>query len=481
MIGRVGCLLVFGCGLFAQGGPLADHAERGEWGKVEGLLKGKVDVEEAQADGMTALLWAARRDEMAGVQALLAAGADAKARNDYGVTALSLACENGNGEMVRALLEAGAEVNARLEGGETVLVTAARTGRVECVRALLEAGAEVNAKERKGQTALMWAAAEGNLEVVEALLAAGAEFKAPLKSGFTPFFFAVRQGHGAVVFALLKAGVDVHGVAKPEKANAKTLRTGMSGLLLAVENGHLELALELIEAGADPTDARSGLTPLHMVVGLRKAPKGDGADGIPEPEGTGSVGSLEFVREIVKRGAKVDPRLGSGEGGGGNLALKGCTPFLLAAHTDDLPLVKLLVELGADPGATNARGTTALMAAAGVGVTAPGEEAGTEEEALETVGYLLDLGADINAVDDRGETAMHGAAYKAVTKVIALLDERGADISVWNQKNKSGWTPLAIGRGYRFGNFRPIKKTEEVIEGLMMKYGVKVPDPLEGR
>ena len=61
---------------------------------------------------------------------------------------------------------------------------------------------------------------------------------------------------------------------------------------------------------------------------------------------------------------------------------------------------------------TNAQGTTALLAATGIGVGAPEEAAGTEPEVLETVELLLKLGADINTVDKNGETSMHGAAYR---------------------------------------------------------------------
>ena len=86
------------------------------------------------------------------------------------------------------------------------------------------------------------------------------------------------------------------------------------------------------------------------------------------------------------------------------------------------------------------------MAAAGVGCLAPGEEAGTEDEAIEAVKLALELGNDVNAVDDNGETAMHGAAYKSFPRVVQLLADKGAKIEVWNRKNKYGWTPL-VDRG----------------------------------
>ncbi len=51
--------------------------------------------------------------------------------------------------------------------------------------------------------------------------------------------------------------------------------------------------------------------------------------------------------------------------------------------------MKLLVELGANIHATNADGVTPLLAAAGVGVVAVDEEAGTEAEVLESLEFLI--------------------------------------------------------------------------------------------
>src|SRR5262249_23953320 len=107
----------------------------------------------------------------------------------------------------------------------------------------------------------------------------------------------------------------------------------------------------------------------------------------------------------------------------------------------------------------NATHSTPLMAAAGVGCLAPGEEAGTEDEALEAVALAIELGCDVNAVDDNGETAMHGAAYKSFPRVVQLLADKGAKIEVWNHKNKYGWTPMSIAEGHRVGNFKPSPET----------------------
>src|SRR5882724_9270634 len=77
---------------------------------------------------------------------------------------------------------------------------------------------------------------------------------------------------------------------------------GTTPLMLAVQNAHFELAIALIEAGADPNDVRTGFTPLHTIAGVRKPDSSDISDPAP-PTGAGHLTSLEFVREIVKRGA----------------------------------------------------------------------------------------------------------------------------------------------------------------------------------
>jgi ankyrin repeat protein len=354
-------------------------------------------------------------------------------------------------------------------------MTAARTGKLGPVKALLARGADVNAKERRGQTALMWAAAEGHAAVSLALLQAGADFRTPLPSGFTPLFFAVREGRLDVLRVLLKAGADVNEAMQPKKSSARAPRRGTTPLIMAVENGHFELAVVLLEAGADPNDQRSGFSALHTLTWARKPNRGDGEDGDPAPIGSGNLSSLQFVEKLVEHGADVNARLKRGASGRGVLGRVGATPFLLAAMTADVPLMRVLVKHGADPLLPNADHCTPLLAAAGVGTLAPGEEAGTEPEALEAVALALAFGNDVNAVDDNGETAMHGAAYKNFPRVVQLLADKGARIEVWNRKNKYGWTPLSIAGGHRFGNFKPSPETVVALDRVMRAAGVTPP------
>jgi ankyrin repeat protein len=144
--------------------------------------------------------------------------------------------------------------------------------------------------------------------------------------------------------------------------------------------------------------------------------------------------------------------------------------------------MKLLLELGADPKATNTLQQNALMMAAGIDEKPEGDGPGSAEEHYAAVVYVLSLGTiDINATDKNDQTAMHAAAYKSLPKVVKLLDERGADIKVWARKSKHGRTPLSIAQGFRPGNFKPNFETVAAIKQVMLDHGVQPPPPPKRR
>jgi ankyrin repeat protein len=466
---RINGLILLAVSLASARTPLADAVEQRDQASVRKLLGERVDVNAAQVDGTTALHWATYHDDAETVALLVRVGANANAVNRYGVPPLAQACTNGNAAIVKLLLEAGADANATMKGGESVLMLAARSGSAEAVKALLAHDARPESRERLGQTALMWAAAEGHTAVVRALIDAGANINATVDSGFKAFFFAVRGGHLDTVRAFLSAGADVNAMMQ------RPMGRGTTPLMLAVLNGHFELAIALVDAGADPNDVRTGFTPLHMMAGVRKPDSSDGSDPAA-PVGSGHLSSADFVREIVKRGAKVNFQLPKGTpkqpATSSSIGSEGATPFLFAADRGDVPLMRLLLKLGADPLLPNLDNTTPLMAAAGVGTNEPQEEAGEESDAVEAVKLLLDLGADVNAVDKHGDTAMHGAAYNISPLVVKLLAERGADPQIWKNPNKAGGTPLFIAEGYISRLPRPDAPTIEAITKLMLAAGI---------
>src|SRR5689334_43167 len=106
------CLpVLLGTASAAPVSPVADAAMRRDGATVRRLLSEKADVNAPQADGTTALMWAARANDAALVDALIAAGANVKAANREGATALYEAAESANAQVTEKLLRAGAEVN----------------------------------------------------------------------------------------------------------------------------------------------------------------------------------------------------------------------------------------------------------------------------------------------------------------------------------------------------------------------------------
>src|SRR5438034_10650545 len=411
---------------------LIDAVKAADRDAIRTLLQQRVDVNAAEPDGATALHWAARANDLQAADMLLRAGANVKLANRYGVTPLYLASTNGNAAMIELLLKAGADPNSVLPAGETALMTAARSGNADAVTTLIGRGADVNRKEAwRGQNALMWAAAEGHADVIRALVAHGADIRARSSGGFTPLLFAVREGKLAAVKALLEAGADLKESLPPKRASEDPA-TGINAFMLAVGNAHYELAAFLLDKGADPNSAPLGFTALHQVTWLRRPGRGDNN---PSPQGSGNMDSLEFVRKLVAHGANVNAR--ATKQAYINVTVQfhttGATPFLLASRTADIPFMRLLLELGADPLQPNDYGTTPLLAAAGVGTNSAEEEPGTEAEILEAVKLVLAHGGNVNDVDKNGNTAMHGAAHKRAPSLIRLLAEKGAKIEIWNQ------------------------------------------------
>jgi ankyrin repeat protein len=494
--------VVLSSGAFAAAPPpIVKAAKDGDAVTVRTLLARHADVNAAEADGTTALLWAVQHNdgEMAG--ALLTAKANANAANRYGVTPLSVACTNGNAAIIEKLLRAGADANATTREGETPLMIAARTGRVDAVKTLLVHGADVNAKERlRGQTALMWAAAENNAAAATALLEAHADLNVRSNGGFDALLFAVRAGSLDTVKVLLDAGASPNDTmqppaprspaagrgATPSAANPAAaaasaagrgaagaapvrpaandvaqllavfntgLRRGRGGnvtnaLVLAITNAHYELAALLLDRGADPNGDSQGWTALHQIAWNRKPPI---QHGMPPAVPTGNTSSLELAKKLLEKGAKPNARQTSEPNDGARNILNriGSTPFLQAAKLGDVDYMRLLLAHGADPSITTEEGATPLMAAAGVGIWQVGESAGSNEEVFAAARICVEAGNDVNAVDANGDTALHGAAHRGANEIVQLLVEHGARLDV---VNKLGWTPYLIADGVFYPN-----------------------------
>jgi len=446
----------------ASGPPLIEAIQRGDVAAAERLVA-SADVMAREADGTTALHWAAKENALTLVDLLLREGADPRAANRYGMTPLQLAVVNGNARLAEVLIEAGADVNALLPEGETVLMTASRTGDPATIALLLEHGARIDAREQwYGENALMWAAAENHAEAVRVLLRAGADVDSrstelelanrrqgqnilPL-GGWTPLMYAARQSAVEAGRALVEGGAELDAV-DPDGATA---------LVLAIINANYDFAAFLIEAGADPNvaDAAAAMGPLYAAADMHRLAVGHGR---PNPIPRDEHDAVDVVRMLLEHGADPNAAL---EGtimqrhhtGGDSVLGKGATPLMRASKSGDVEVMRLLLDAGADPLATMPNGTTALMFAAGLGwrdgsPAAPSFDQGTDEEAVAAIGLLLDVGLDVNASNESGDTALHAAVGgRGSERIVQALVDRGADL---NTPNGRGRTPLDAARGSR--------------------------------
>ena len=184
----------------------------------------------------------------------------------------------------------------------------------------------------------MWAAAENHADVVRVLIAGGADPNARSMGGvFTPFLFAVRGGQIAAARALLDAGVDVN----------STLADGTSALTLATMNAHYELgAMLLIEAPIPRPIARDGRRSIRSRGRAGRTMATTSPARLPPARSTARVRAHpRSSRRRVNARQTKEPR----DGNRNMLNRLGATPSAGGEGGRFLPLMKTLLELGADP------------------------------------------------------------------------------------------------------------------------------------
>jgi ankyrin repeat protein len=136
-------VLLFAVPLLAASAELATAIQSGQRAAaIEMIAKKSADLNAAEADGTTPLIWAANLNDTDLALRLLKAGANPNVRNQFGSTPLGEAALNANTELMKTLLDAGADPNAAGADGQTPLMLVSRTANVAGARLLLDKGCE---------------------------------------------------------------------------------------------------------------------------------------------------------------------------------------------------------------------------------------------------------------------------------------------------------------------------------------------------
>jgi uncharacterized protein len=480
---------------------LVQAVKAGDSTTAAALLGKKIDPNIAEPDGTTPLHWAVRNNDAALVDRLIRAGADVKATNRYGVSAIALACESGSAAVVEKLIAAGVSANATGPYGETALHTCAHAGKVEAAKVLIARGAALDAGDSwRGQTPLMWAAAQRHPDMMRALIEAGADVNARSTiiawerqrtseprdkwlppGGLTPMLFAAREGCVDCVKVLISSGADPN-IVDPDQ---------YSPLVLALINGHFDVAGALIDAGANvDMQDKVGRTALWAAVDAHTIPSSNR----PAPRETDdTLGSMDIIKKLLDGGARVDVPLRAQvpyrtklDRGGDGVLGAGTTPLLRAAKAGDVPVIKMLLEKGANPRAATRNNVNAIMMAANVSAREEDMTGRnkTQKEAIESIRLLLTAGTDINGVDAQGRTAAHGAAMWGWTDVVRFLSENGLKLDIQDKRGYTALdTALGLAGGFGFGGTSGVahEETAKVIRELGGVPGKPIPGAAPAR
>jgi ankyrin repeat protein len=464
---------------------LADEVRSGQREAVlAAITSPDIDVNAADADGSTALLWATYKVDRELVRALLKAGAKPNIANHYGAAPLTEAAKLSDVDLVRLLLDAHADPNSPNQDNQTALMLASSLGSLQIAQLLIGKGANVNAVESfRGQTALMWAAGENHPEIVDLLLAHHADVKLRAKyddwprqmtsepraqfrqtGGLTALLYATRSGCYRCAVAIVKAGADVN---QPNP-------DGVTPLINALDNRSYDIAMFLLDRRANPgVWDMTGRTPLYVAVDMNSyaGPNGAGSgnfqgfgEGPPPPRPPNKAKAMDVVNRLLAMGVDPNHELtrmrpnGNGRGRFADYMMRGGTgPLMLAAMMYDDEAIKALLAHGADVDAPNVFRITPLMAAAGMSGSSRGgvgsaiiggagrQQVDVQARAIRTIDLLLDAGAKINTRvtdshthtaklvayvqgrDHQGQTALFSAAESGSDKVVKHLIDRGAD------------------------------------------------------
>ena len=371
------------------------------------------------------------------------------------------------------------------EDKENLLRTVAQAGDLNKIKYLLDQGVDINAVDAQNQTALNLASSNGQTKVAEYLMQNSASFKILNFEGNSPWHSAVLNAHLDIIRLFVREQIKTYAQNKD----------GYTPLGLAVIEGRYELVKLFLQSGAKIKE-KKGECCLNLAVIAGKAGIVQlllkGATGFVAASKSCRINALILAaafgrQEIFHLLAETIGCDVKNEDGLTPLIIAAATGqqemveyLLLGTHLNDVVVADSSSELTSDalscllrPRSVVTGGeilelgppfprqlffTTELESTRPLntyGFTSLDAASGTGK--LKIVQLLLEHGADLSVTNLNGITALYQAVCGMHTETVRLLLDMGSDPNVVNLK---GWTPLfcaAIG-----GNIEIIKSLLEL-------------------
>ena len=257
------------------------------------------------------------------VSALLASKADPDARDANGIPAIHYAAGEPDPAILRTLILAGADIDAKGRTGKTPIMEAARLGMLQNVKILVDAGADLNAHDDQDRNTLMFAAMakQSSLDIVKLLLAHSVPDLSFDDKGETPLFLAIDYGNTDTALYLidnverfegnqmLSAGpVEIEYTVFNRYNEATAI--GLAAMRHAIYANDMKIVQALVER-----DLPLNSSVNRIYRGLKRI-------------------NIEGFHDLLARNGVIED---------------GKKPLFWAAETNNLPIMKYLVEHGADP------------------------------------------------------------------------------------------------------------------------------------
>lgn len=369
---------------------------------------------------------------------------NANAINQNGQSVIFEAVLSENSEIPKYLINQGLDVTISDNNRQNPLFNAVVLGakNIEVVELLIQNGARLNQKDKDDRTLLdeilyivsltsdVFAKVEGKYKLVRKdrdylaltsrLIELGLAVDRTDKDGKTVLFKEVMRHNYETLEFLLGAGVDINAVDK----NGKTV------LFYAMLEGYENISMIdfLIKNGADlnklDSEENSIIDDLIEIILVQRQDKK------PENKLFLRIDESKDFISLLKRLLLLNPKINRQK-------QNGQTALFKAILFDDLELIEVLLNNGADANLKDSEGNTPLSLLVDHGLRI--KKISLKEVFIKKLQFLIKYRVDVNAKDKEGRTVLHKAVIADDIEVVEKLLQKKPNM---NERDKQGRTPL---------------------------------------